>query len=117
LISSHFISESGVRSLEKHIEKLARKVAFEAVEKVELSNPDTVTNETVTDAEVVEVIMEIGSHKIVNTETADDHKQNDSSSPKIILPEPLNIVVEDVDLEKYLGKAKFAQVIQSGYLN
>jgi ATP-dependent Lon protease len=78
--------ESGVRSLEKHIAKIARKIAFQAVGALETSQQQ-------------------------ETETEAGHTE---AEPKVAKEfEAVYDVTED-NLEEYLGKPKYPEVRMCG---
>ena len=77
-----------MRSLEKQIEKITRKIAFEAVGDEESSD------------------LESSAPSGVSSDASSDV----DSESKIVIKDQRSLIITAENLEKYVGKAKFTQV-------
>lgn len=109
----NYCRESGVRNLEKHIEKMTRKIAYDVVGKLETTNsPDIKDKSTVKSAE-----SSVAKGAETETETeADEVRESSDSKPSSevtevkhshLLPDQVKITITDENIEKYVGKKKF----------
>eukprot|EP00596_Hydrurales_sp_CCMP1899_P000283 CAMPEP_0119035724 /NCGR_PEP_ID=MMETSP1177-20130426/2932_1 /TAXON_ID=2985 /ORGANISM="Ochromonas sp, Strain CCMP1899" /LENGTH=950 /DNA_ID=CAMNT_0006994419 /DNA_START=142 /DNA_END=2994 /DNA_ORIENTATION=- len=120
----NYCRESGVRSLEKHIEKIARKIAFNSVEdqeKIDIKTTENHGNQT----ETVISEIDLNNQKILDTiNNLNNFKSglSDEEKPKIdieigtinmehnsIKDAPTIVHVTVDNLEEYVGKPKFTQ--------
>jgi ATP-dependent Lon protease len=118
----NYCRESGVRSLEKHIEKIARKIAFNTVETQEEVNGDkpivATAEEKAVEAKLSErtnaaifgethgdSLSEVGQEETANFNTPST-KNSDVVIEDIIAKK---IIVNVDNLEVYVGKARFNQ--------
>ena len=130
----NYCRESGVRSLEKHIEKIARKIAFNTVEKQEgivmvasqtaasvvsefiVSEEESVdvserTSEAISHEIYCDKIIEVGQEETGNTfdfitPTTAENVNVDEIKPIIDVKK---VIVSPENLEVYVGKARFSQ--------
>ena len=130
----NYCRESGVRSLEKHIEKIARKIAFNTVEKQEgvvmdaTSTAASIVSEVIISDEksidVSERISESISHEIHSDNIIEVGQEETASTFDFIAPvivenvkvveiKPIidvkKVIVSPENLEVYVGKARFSQ--------
>ena len=134
----NYCRESGVRSLEKHIEKIARKIAFNTVETQEGVVVNATTNTVtatvipeliVSDEKITDVSERISegisheSHNEQDIEVGQEETVNTFSFNIPTLEEVINMTMEEkktpVDVKKvivspdnlevYVGKARFSQ--------
>ena len=118
----NYCRESGVRSLEKHIEKIARKIAFNTVETQEEVNGDKpialTAEEKAVEAKLSErtnaaIFGESHSDSLAEVgqeETANFNTPSTKNSDEVIEDILTKKIIVNVDnLEVYVGKARFNQ--------
>ena len=117
----NYCRESGVRSLEKHIEKIARKIAFNTVESQEEINGDkssTISEELKAEemklSETTNAAIFSETHcdslKEVGQEETADFNTPSLNDPNVIEEIVTKKIIVNVDnLEVYVGKARFNQ--------
>jgi Lon-like ATP-dependent protease len=122
----NYCRESGVRSLEKHIEKIARKVAFNAVEdqeKIDIKitenhgdHTETVISEIdLNNQKILDTINSLNNFKSVLSDeekpTIDIIMNSTNNVEHSAIKDTPTLVHVNVDnLEEYVGKPKFTQV-------
>jgi Lon-like ATP-dependent protease len=118
----NYCRESGVRSLEKHIEKIARKVAFNAVEDQEKTtenhgdHTETVISEIdLNNQKILDTINSLNNFKSVLSDeekpTIDIIMNSTNNVEHSTIKDTPTLVHVNVDnLEEYVGKPKFTQV-------
>lgn len=117
----NYCRESGVRSLEKHIEKIARKIAFNTVENQEEINGDKLVNVATDEVKAQESKLSETTNAAIFGETHMDSLKevgqeetanfNEPTTDTAVIDEIIakKIIVNVDNLEVYVGKARFNQ--------
>eukprot|EP01035_Chromulina_nebulosa_P020169 gene20169-26184_t len=106
----NYCRESGVRSLEKHIEKIIRKIAYNAVNEMEINDKENVikdeTNKSIDAISNDDLI--IPDSTIIDPFVIESNQTKESSNNKISKLDQTVIVTVN-NIEDYVGKPKYTQ--------